>query len=80
MKKMAVIGVIGGGSWATAIVKVLQKNLNHVNWFIRSNENIEFIHKNKHNPHYLRAIELDPEKLNISSDINYIAKESDIHT
>lgn len=78
MKKMPVIGVIGGGSWATAIVKVLQENLSHVNWFIRSNENIDFIHKNKHNPHYLRAVELDPGKLNISNDINYIAKESDI--
>jgi glycerol-3-phosphate dehydrogenase (NAD(P)+) len=78
MKKMPVIGVIGGGSWATAIVKVLQKNPGHINWFIRSNENIEFIRKNKHNPHYLRAVMLDPEKLNISNDINYIAKESDI--
>lgn len=78
MKKMPVIGVIGGGSWATAIVKVLHKNPGHINWFIRSNENIEFIRKNKHNPHYLRAVMLDPEKLNISNDINYIAKESDI--
>ncbi len=78
MKKMPVIGVIGGGSWATAIVKVLQKNQDHVNWFIRSKINIDFIRKNKHNPHYLRAVELDPGKLNISNDINYIVKESDI--
>ena len=75
---MPVIGVIGGGSWATAIVKVLQKNLSYVNWFIRSKTNIEFIRKNNHNPHYLRAVELDPGKLNISDDINYIAKESEI--
>ncbi len=78
MKKMPVIGLIGGGSWATAIVKVLQKNQDHVNWFMRSKKNIDFICKNKHNPHYLRAIELDPGKLNISNDINYIVKESDI--
>jgi len=78
MKNMPVIGVIGGGSWATAIVKVLQKNPGHINWFIRSEKNIEFIRKNNHNPHYLRAVELDPGKLNISNDINYIAKESDI--
>ena len=78
MKKMPVIGVIGGGSWATAIVKVLQKNPGHINWFMRGEKNIEFIRKNKHNPHYLRAVELDTGKLNISNDINYIAKESDI--
>ena len=78
MKSKPVIGVIGGGSWATAIIKVLQKNLSYVNWFIRSKKNIEFIRKNKHNPHYLRAVELDPGKLNISDDINYIAKESEI--
>ncbi len=78
MKKIPVVGVIGGGSWATAMIKVLQENLSHVNWFIRSKKNVEFIHKNKHNPHYLRAVELDPGKLNISNDINYIAKESDI--
>ena len=78
MKSKPVIGVIGGGSWATAIVKVLQKNPGHINWFIRSKKNIEFIRKNNHNPHYLRAVELDPGKLNISDDINYIAKESEI--
>ena len=78
MEKMPVIGVIGGGSWATAIVKVLQKSQDYINWFIRSKKNIEFIRKNKHNPHYLRAVELDPGKLNISNDINYIVKESDI--
>lgn len=78
MKKMPVIGVIGGGSWATAIVKVLQKSQDYINWFIRSKKNIEFIRRNKHNPNYLRAVELDPGKLNISNDINYIAKESDI--
>ena len=78
MEKMPVIGVIGGGSWATAIVKVLQKSQDYINWFMRGEKNIEFIRKNKHNPHYLRAVELDTGKLNISNDINYIAKESDI--
>ena len=78
MKKKPVIGVIGGGSWATAIVKVLHKNPGHINWFMRSRKNIESVRKNKHNPHYLRAVMLDPEKLNISNDINYISKESDI--
>lgn len=78
MKKKPVIAVFGGGSWATAIVKVLQESLDQINWFIRRKENIEFIQKHNHNPYYLRFVELDPGKLNISDDINSIVKKSDI--
>jgi len=77
MKKDIKIAVIGGGSWATAIVKMLSENLDIVGWYMRSAYAIEHIKRNKHNPNYLRAAELHPEKLDLSDDINTIVENYD---
>jgi glycerol-3-phosphate dehydrogenase (NAD(P)+) len=77
MKKDIKIAVIGGGSWATAIVKMLSENLETVGWYMRSAYAIEHIRRNKHNPNYLRAAELHPEKLDLSDDINTIVEKYD---
>jgi len=78
MKKDIKIAVIGGGSWATAIVKMLSENLETVGWYMRSAYAIEHIRRNKHNPNYLRAAELHPEKLDLSDDINTIVEKYDL--
>tara|TARA_R110002073_G_scaffold123234_1_gene266777 strand:+ start:70263 stop:71258 length:996 start_codon:yes stop_codon:yes gene_type:complete len=72
------IAVLGGGSWATAIVKMLSENLKVVGWYMRSAYAVEHIKRNKHNPNYLSSAELHPEQLDLSSDINQIIKEYDI--
>ena len=69
------IAVFGGGSWATAIVKMLSENINEVGWYMRSVYITEHIKRNKHNPNYLSSAELKPEQLffsnNIDEMINY---------
>jgi len=71
-------GVIGGGSWATAIVKMLTNNLDQVNWWMRNDKSIEYIQKHHHNPKYIRSAEFNVEKLNLSSDIASVVSSSDI--
>ena len=71
-------GVIGSGSWATALIKILSENNDDINWYIRNTENIEFIKKNSHNPNYLSSVELNLKKLKISSKINGVVEASDV--
>jgi len=72
------VAVLGGGSWATAIVKMLTENLEQVNWWMRDEECIAHIQKYHHNPRYIQSIEFDPNKLNMSSDLQGIVDQSDI--
>jgi len=64
--------VLGGGSWATAIVKMLGENQDNVGWYMRNSEAIDYIQKEKHNPKYLTSIEFHLEQLNLTDDINTI--------
>ncbi len=72
------IAVIGGGSWATALVKILANNLDCVNWWMRSGDAVEHITKFKHNPKYLQSVEFDLNKLNISTNLEAIIAPADI--
>jgi glycerol-3-phosphate dehydrogenase (NAD(P)+) len=71
------VAVVGGGSWATAIVKMLCENLEEVGWYMRSVYVIEHIKRNKHNPNYLSSVYFDPQKLKFSNDINEIIDYAD---
>ena len=62
--------VIGGGSWATAIAKMLCVNLPQIAWYMRNEAAIENIKTLKHNPNYLSSVEFDNSKLQLTSDIN----------
>ena len=69
--------VIGGGSWATAIVKMLCENLDQICWYMRNDDAIAHIKKFHHNPNYLTSVELHTEKLVLTSDINDAVKYAD---
>jgi len=76
MVKDKKIAVIGGGSWATAQVKILCNNLNKVYWFLRSEEQVNHILNFKHNPKYLQSVEFDTQKLVVSSNLEEILQEA----
>lgn len=72
------IAVIGGGSWATAIVKILSENAASLNWWMRNAESVEYIKQYKHNPNYISSAQLPVEKINISTRLREIVAASDI--
>ena len=72
------IGVLGAGSWGTALVKMLSENCDKIFWFSRNNIQIKKIIKTKKNPKYLKDLEIDTDKISISSDLNLIIDKSDI--
>ena len=78
MQGEAKIGIIGGGSWSTALAKILLNNEEKINWYFRSAENIEQFKRFRHNPNYLRGVEFDTSRINFFDDINAIAERSDL--
>ncbi len=76
--KMEKICIVGGGSWAIALVKVLtEKNIN-INWWIRRNEVITHIKAHHHHSDYLCYVYLITKRINFSTDLNKIINDSDI--
>lgn len=70
------ISLLGGGSWGTAIIKMLSHHLQkpdpsfkHLNWWVRSEEKADYIRKNRHNPDYLSSVEIHPDTVNTTSNL-----------
>ncbi|SHJ50612.1 glycerol-3-phosphate dehydrogenase (NAD(P)+) [Maribacter aquivivus] len=78
MNKDAKFAVLGGGSWATAIVKMLTNNQEEVGWYMRNTDAIEHIKTQKHNPNYLTSVEFKPEQLILTNDINEAVNYADV--
>ena len=72
------IGVLGSGSWASAIVKMLTENVDSVNWWVRNEKSAEHIMKYGHNPKYLTGANYPVSKLKISNNIQDVVENSDI--
>jgi glycerol-3-phosphate dehydrogenase (NAD(P)+) len=70
-------GVIGSGSWATAIAKILTDNEQNVNWLMRTEAMVEHIKTRKHNPNYLSAAYFDINRLGLSTDIAEVVYHSE---
>ena len=78
LKNKLKIAVLGGGSWATALVKILSENKRKVGWYIRNPINADFVKKHYHNPNYLSAARLKTKRLEISSDLNQVVSQADV--
>ena len=72
------IGVLGSGSWASAIVKMLTENVDFVNWWVRNEKSATHIRTYGHNPKYLTGANYDTNKLIVSTNIDEVIANSDI--
>lgn len=64
------VAVVGGGSWATALAKLLLGNVARISWYLRRPERIEEFKRKGHNPVYLSDIRFDVDRIDFSSDIS----------
>ncbi len=71
------LGVIGSGSWATALVKILTDNGNAVNWWIRNESSIRHIQARHHNPQYLQSVYFDTALLHLDHRVEVVIAASD---
>lgn len=78
MEESKKIAVIGGGSWATALVKILCNNVSSVNWYMRNEGAVAHILKFRHNPNYLQSVEFDLNKINVSTNLDEMIRPADI--
>jgi glycerol-3-phosphate dehydrogenase (NAD(P)+) len=78
MMKTKKFAVLGGGSWATAIVKMLTENQHHVGWYMRNADAVEHIKTHQHNPNYLSSVEFRTDLLNVTTDINHTIAHADM--
>jgi glycerol-3-phosphate dehydrogenase (NAD(P)+) len=72
------VAVVGGGSWATAIVKILTNNLKKVIWYMRDKDQIDHLLKYGHNPRYLSTVTFDNADLEVSNDLQYVFEKADV--
>jgi len=71
------IAIIGGGSWATALVKVLAHPPGKLHWWVRSEETAEHIRHFHRNPNYLSYLDLPVERLHVSTDLKHIIRDAE---
>ncbi len=68
---------MGGGSWATAIAKMLLEKNGEIWWYLRRDDRIEDFRRMGHNPAYLTSVHFDVNRIHFHSDINRIVEACD---
>jgi glycerol-3-phosphate dehydrogenase (NAD(P)+) len=71
------IGIVGSGSWATALAKLLLNNCSSVNWYIRSLADVEYFKEYGNNPKYLTGVEFQVSKINFTTRLEECIASSD---
>ena len=71
------IAIIGGGSWATAIAKIIVGKTHHIGWYMRRDDRIEEFKRMGHNPAYLTSVRFYLDEINFASDLNKIVEAYD---
>ncbi len=71
-------GIIGSGSWATALAKILTDNVNAIHWWVRNADTIQYIQKRKHNPHYLSAAYFNQAQRQLTDNVQALVAAVDV--
>ncbi len=71
------IAILGGGSWPTALAKLLLSNRDSIIWYMRRPDRIDDFRKLGHNPAYLTDVIFDVGRIDFSSDINDVCNRAD---
>lgn len=77
MDRIGKIAVMGGGSWATAIAKMVLEKTDSIWWYLRRDDRIEEFKQLSHNPAYLTSVHFDINRIHFSSDINEVVDNVD---
>ena len=77
MVSLGKICILGGGTWATALAKLVLMTQKHINWYMRRNEQVEGFYKLGHNPDYLRNIKFNLSQIVFYTNIERAIKDSD---
>ena len=72
------VAIIGSGSWATALAKIVMHNATDINWYIRKQETIDEFVEIRRNPNHLEWAYFDVSRIHFSADINAVIEQSDL--
>ncbi|MDR1745993.1 MAG: NAD(P)-binding domain-containing protein [Tannerella sp.] len=71
------IAIMGGGSWGTALAKIVLSTQPQINWYMRRPDRIEDFRRMNHNPVYLSSITFDTDRIGFYANINHVIRDSD---
>lgn len=75
---MRTVGIIGGGSWATALAKILTENLDSFHWWMRNEASVEHFNQFHRNPNYLSSVHFLGDKINVTTDLRQVVDACDV--
>ena len=78
IENLGKVAVLGGGSWATALAKLLLQNCKTIMWYMRRDDRIDEFKRLGHNPAYITDVNFDVDRIEFSSDINKVCSEADV--
>ncbi len=78
IENLGKVAVLGGGSWATALAKLLLQNCDSIIWYMRRDDRIEEFKRLGHNPAYITDVNFDVNRIRFSSDINEVCRDADV--
>jgi glycerol-3-phosphate dehydrogenase (NAD(P)+) len=74
---LGTIGIVGNGSWGTAIAKILTDNGQSIRWWLRNSESVDHLNRRFHNPHYLTSVRFLPETIQPTNNLEELLQSCD---